>query len=92
MKLEALIEKHRPLAGEEDEPASGGHLWHLNRHKLLMKAVRRQLEREGRDVTDIVDRKVVVTKLTAWEVLSDAQRNGLRLTPPRGVEPSRTAA
>lgn len=99
MKLEELIEKHRPAPEYEDKPASGEQLEHLNRYRLLVRATWEQMAKDinrGRGVsienvvrtfcqefpTDGGDKPaVVITRRTAWEVLSEAQRNGLRIVP-----------
>lgn len=60
-------EWHRPESGNERLPASRGMLWRLNRDGLLQKALDRQRELLG--VPSSVP--VMVTRLTAWEVISD---------------------
>jgi hypothetical protein len=97
VKLEQLIAKHRPPESEEEEPAGPGILFHLNRHKLLVKAMRCQLEKDGTVPAEALysplrpgkaDRPAcVITRLTAWEVLSDAQRHGLRVVPLQAPVP-----
>lgn len=99
MKLEQLIAKHRPPAGEENEPAGPGLLFHLNRYKLIVKAMRRQMEKDDQNAAEVfysplrpgkADRPaVVITRLTGWEILSEAQRNGLRVVPIQSSEPRR---
>lgn len=79
MKLEELIEKHKPRPDQEGLPASTGQMGHLNQYGLLEDAIALQAERSGLDE----DETVVVTRLVAWEVLSEAQRNGLRIEPRR---------
>lgn len=88
MQLEEMIQKHRPPAAQEGDPAEQ-QLIQLNRYGLLMKAVRVQLERDGHNPLDVVDHDVVVSKLTAWEVLAEAQRNGLRIEPFKRQPPRR---
>jgi hypothetical protein len=80
--VEALIEQHRPEPGTEDQPASGGHLHHLNLHGLLLDAVARQADKDGRGGALASSERpvpVVVTRQTAWEVMADAQRRGVRI-------------
>lgn len=76
MDLETLIWRHRPTKRREKDPAGSGQLELLNRYRLLMKAARLQLERDGRDVSEVVDGDVVISKIVAWEVLAEAQRSG----------------
>jgi hypothetical protein len=83
-KREELIERHRPPPGTEHRPCGSGQLYHLNTHRLLMTAVRRQLAAHGVDPVDIIDvQELVITRIVAWEVLAEAQRNGLWLRPQR---------
>lgn len=76
MKLEALIAKHKPAAGTELEPCSGGVLFQLNFYRLLGPALELQAMRDEPKF-----RPDVISKITAWEILSAAQRNGLRVQP-----------
>ncbi len=78
MKLEQLIERHRPPAADEGKPAGEAQLLQLNRYGLMPRAVERQLERDADDPKPW--NHTVIRKITAWEVLAEAQRNGLRIT------------
>ena len=80
MKLEKLIQKHKPRRDQEGLPAGTGQMGHLNQYGLLKIAIDAQRERSSaRD-----QEPIIVTRLVAWEVLSEAQRNGgLRIVPRR---------
>src|SRR4051812_16179136 len=83
MKLEDLIARHRPSAEHENEEATADALIHLNANGLLQVAVDRQLEHD-RTISKLDDEHGTgISKLVAWEVLSEAQRVGVRLSPLR---------
>jgi hypothetical protein len=69
--LEAMIASYRPVAEVEHDPASGGSLYLLNREGLLAEALAAERSKHGTTAGTIV------TKLTAWEVMADAQRGGV---------------
>jgi hypothetical protein len=68
-QLEAQIEKYRPKRPED--VASGGTLWHLNKHGLLPDALAREGNKEDEHGNP------VITKQVAWLVMADAQRRGI---------------
>jgi hypothetical protein len=86
-ELARTIPRHRPWPETENYTCGSGTLWHLNRSGLLMKAARRQLARDGRDPTELVDGDVTISRIVAWEVISQAQLDGLRLQPHRKPKP-----
>lgn len=64
------INTHRPAGKNETEPAGGGQLRLLNKLELLLKAYVRQQTKDG---------TCVITKLTAWEILAEAQERGVNI-------------
>jgi hypothetical protein len=81
MNLEELIQKHKPWPGSENQPCGSGQLFHLNEHGLIQEALERQVARDSESEDD--DRPPVISRIVAWEILAEAQRNGLRLRPQR---------
>lgn len=75
-EVEAQIEKYRPRSGA-DEPARGGTLWHLNTHGLLGEALSRERDQHDGPARSTVSDGLVITRQTAWEVMAEAQRNGV---------------
>lgn len=73
LTVEERIEENKPPLHRANELAGGGQLRHLNYHSLTREALDRQKAKNGTEV---------VTKMTAWEVLADAQRRGIDVSLP----------
>lgn len=82
-RIEELIQRHRPTLEKENMPASPIQLELLNYHGLLENVIERQATKDGDGDPDDAERPIRISRLTAWEELSDAQRAGLRIEPRR---------
>lgn len=80
--LEALIQSHKPSPRVEREPASKTQLEMLNINGLIGEAVDEARFASGSED----DEPVTVTKLTAWSILADAQRDGMVLHHPHDLK------
>lgn len=79
VRQDEWIEHFRPPPAEENMPAAEGQLLQLNRYGLIGAAFERQLKRDASDPKPW--KFTVIRKITAWETLAEAQRNGLKVTP-----------
>ena len=81
MTLEETLQKHKPTASTANLPCASGMLWHLNSHGLMEDAIAEQIDADKLSGEPEDDKPVVINRLTAWKILAEAQRNGLRLEP-----------
>jgi hypothetical protein len=80
---ERAIERNRPVPKNENDPATGTVLWHLNTAGLLAAAIERQMKNDGVaelhvDTNGPPSGGVVITRRTAWETFANALRAGRR--------------